>query len=226
MGASGLAVHPHGVGQHPRQTPEAGLLSERFGAAAARGSGRHLGGATIKNDPATQALRRGASCCLCRPGLGEGPRRPGRPAGTPWTAWTLLSMAAGSAGQFHHARAMTGPPDRKDIGRTPQRPGRRDRDDRTSRSRPGQGPRTGAGMGWACWQRPGNCRRPVDGDGGESPSQGGGPCRDNQAQGTHQQGTFTSLSSAGVRAGSVQVRDASTGICPGQAGLDPAGSAR
>jgi hypothetical protein len=39
MGASGLAVHPHGLGQHPRQTPKAGLLSERFGVAAARGSG-------------------------------------------------------------------------------------------------------------------------------------------------------------------------------------------
>ncbi len=40
VGASGLAVHPHGFGQHPRQTPEADRLSGRFGVAAARGSGQ------------------------------------------------------------------------------------------------------------------------------------------------------------------------------------------
>ncbi len=55
---------------------------------------------------------------------------------------------------------------------------------------------------------------------------GGGPRRDYQPQGPHQRCPFTSLSLAGLRAGSVQVRGASTGRCPGQAGLDPAGSAR
>jgi hypothetical protein len=39
-GASGPAVHPHGFGQHPRQTPEADELSGRFGAAASRGFGQ------------------------------------------------------------------------------------------------------------------------------------------------------------------------------------------
>jgi hypothetical protein len=227
MGASGLAVHPHGLGQHPRQTPEAGLLSERFGVAAARGSGEAPRWRHHQERPRHASVTARRILLLVPTRAGGRAEAAGSPRRYAMDRLDVVVHGGWFCGPVPPCSCHdwpTGPQGHR-VGHH-SAPGRRERDDRTSRSRPGQGPGTGAGMGCACWQRPGNCRRPVDGDGGESPSRGGGPCRDYQAQGTHQRGTFTSLSPAGFRAGSVQVRDASTGICPGQAGLDPAGSAR
>ncbi len=118
------------------------------------------------DERATPPIVTGAAHPVARADAGLGKNRGGR-AGPPVCHGPLgRCRTRRSAGRSRHARAMTSPPDRKDIGRTPQRPG--DATRTTGRATPVPGRSRDRELAWSVrtGRIQGNCRRPVDGDGG------------------------------------------------------------